>query len=323
MKKNKIMRIASVLLVAVLISTCAISGTFAKYVTKASGADKARVAKWGILVGVEGDHLFETTYATDDTTYTGADSVVAAYKVLDFDAEDMDRDVAPGTKGAITATVVGTPEVATRYTLKIADWEDIVLPGGVTYTDETEYVLGSGYTNTYTLEADYSPIKWDIVITNSNGTTIGLLSTAKDMLANDEAKELVYGFSATEAKVIISTYAEQLQDLVDSFVADGHDSKITIDPETGDIELSMDFDPNSEMDYTFALSWQWKFEGPSYAISGPASAVMFDAETVDKADTTLGNRIAVQLDLVDGSADTTLDGLVIGATVTATATQID
>ena len=54
MKKNKMMRIASVLLVAVLISTCAISGTFAKYVTRAEGTDTARVAKWGILLTVEG-----------------------------------------------------------------------------------------------------------------------------------------------------------------------------------------------------------------------------------------------------------------------------
>ena len=41
------MRIASVLLVAVLLSTCAISGTFAKYATTVNNADSARVAAWG------------------------------------------------------------------------------------------------------------------------------------------------------------------------------------------------------------------------------------------------------------------------------------
>lgn len=50
MKKNKIMRIASVLLVAVILTTCAISGTFAKYVTSGSGSDTARVAKFGVTV---------------------------------------------------------------------------------------------------------------------------------------------------------------------------------------------------------------------------------------------------------------------------------
>ena len=46
MKKNKMMRIASALLVAVILTTCAISGTFAKYVTSTPGSDSARVAKF-------------------------------------------------------------------------------------------------------------------------------------------------------------------------------------------------------------------------------------------------------------------------------------
>ena len=50
MKRNKMMRIASVLLVAVLLSTCVISGTFAKYTTSNSATDSARVAKWGVII---------------------------------------------------------------------------------------------------------------------------------------------------------------------------------------------------------------------------------------------------------------------------------
>ena len=53
MKKNRMMRVASALLVAVLLTTCAISGTFAKYVTTESGSDFARVAKWGVNVEAE------------------------------------------------------------------------------------------------------------------------------------------------------------------------------------------------------------------------------------------------------------------------------
>ena len=47
MKKNRMMRLASVMLVAVLMTTCTISGTFAKYVTEATAQDEARVAAWG------------------------------------------------------------------------------------------------------------------------------------------------------------------------------------------------------------------------------------------------------------------------------------
>ena len=47
MKKNNAMRLASVLLVLTLLTTCVISGTFAKYTTSTTGGDKARVAYWG------------------------------------------------------------------------------------------------------------------------------------------------------------------------------------------------------------------------------------------------------------------------------------
>ena len=47
MKKNTMMRVASALLVAVLMTTCAISGTFAKYTSTATTNDSARVARWG------------------------------------------------------------------------------------------------------------------------------------------------------------------------------------------------------------------------------------------------------------------------------------
>ena len=59
------LRIASVLLVAVLLTTCIISGAFAKYVTKDTDNDSARVAKWGVTVEIEND-AFTATYATDD-----------------------------------------------------------------------------------------------------------------------------------------------------------------------------------------------------------------------------------------------------------------
>ena len=79
MKKNKIMRLASALLVLTLMTTCAISSTFAKYTTSTTGSDKARVAYWGFDQGANTTlNLFSKTY----------DNVVGAEKV-----------VAPGTSG--------------------------------------------------------------------------------------------------------------------------------------------------------------------------------------------------------------------------------
>ena len=108
MKKNRMMRAASALMVAVLMTTCTISGTFAKYVTSAEGTDTARVAKWGVTITANGE-TFAKTYAKDDDTFTlEANTVVSS---------DDDKVVAPGTDGTMAAVALsGTPEVAVRIT---------------------------------------------------------------------------------------------------------------------------------------------------------------------------------------------------------------
>ncbi len=103
MKKNMMMRMASLLLIAVLMSTCAISGTFAKYVTSKTGTDTARVAKFGVEITANGS-TFAKEYDTDDGAFTEAKSVISGDKVI-----------APGTSGNMASmTLSGTPEVAVR-----------------------------------------------------------------------------------------------------------------------------------------------------------------------------------------------------------------
>jgi hypothetical protein len=108
MKKNAMLKIAAILMVAVLLTTCAISSTFAKYVTTGSGSATARVAKFGLNVAVTVDG-FDDVYATDDTN-------VKATIANSVDAED-DKDVlAPGTTKSIVVdnTVTGKAEVAVK-----------------------------------------------------------------------------------------------------------------------------------------------------------------------------------------------------------------
>lgn len=107
MKKNKIMRLASALLVLTLMTTCAISSTFAKYSTSTTGTDSARVAKWGFTdttSQIQLDNLFNDAY---DTTVKAAADVIA-----------------PGTTGSATFGftyggdgAANAPEVA--YTFKV------------------------------------------------------------------------------------------------------------------------------------------------------------------------------------------------------------
>lgn len=105
MKKNVMMRMASFLLVAVLISTSAISGTYAKYVTTNKSDDNARVAKFGVTIKADFEELFATTYGTTKA-WDGDDgnSVVSSEANVDV--------VAPGTNGKLADfDISGTPEV--------------------------------------------------------------------------------------------------------------------------------------------------------------------------------------------------------------------
>ena len=126
MKKNVMLRVASALMVAVLLSTCAISGTFAKYITEKESTDTARVAKFGVDLAVTVDGAFATEYDAD-TTATDKLGVAIAKTVV-ASSTDSDNLVAPGTNGDLmaSATIEGTPEVAVNVkqeaTLVLTNW---------------------------------------------------------------------------------------------------------------------------------------------------------------------------------------------------------
>ena len=103
MKKNVMMRVASLLMVCVLATTCGISGTFAKYVTSDSGEDFARVAKFGVTITDNFSSMFETTYEKHSAIDGGSD---------DLSVKSTVDVVAPGTDGELADfTFTGTPEV--------------------------------------------------------------------------------------------------------------------------------------------------------------------------------------------------------------------
>ena len=114
MKKNRMMRAASALLVAVLMTTCTISGTFAKYTSSETATSTARVAKWGVTITGSGDTAFQKQYKNGDLEV-----------IVDSSTED--KVVAPGTSGTFAnATISGTAEVAlkveTSGTLTLEGW---------------------------------------------------------------------------------------------------------------------------------------------------------------------------------------------------------
>lgn len=108
MKKNKVLRLASVLMMACLLTTCVISGTFAKYVSTKSAQDQARVAYWGFKEAtLEIKDLFANAY--DDSVGSTVDVI------------------APGTEGSVTIQYkyvgkenIKAPEVAYKFEVSTA-----------------------------------------------------------------------------------------------------------------------------------------------------------------------------------------------------------
>ncbi len=129
MKKNVMLKIASVLMVAVLLTTCAISSTFAKYVTaeKEVASNMARAAKWGLTI----------TATAPATSELDEDKNIKLF-LNSYDGEgDLSVEghsdaivVAPGTSNASDAFAIkveGQPEVAYQLIVKanlaLSGWE--------------------------------------------------------------------------------------------------------------------------------------------------------------------------------------------------------
>ena len=134
-KKNVLMRSAGLLLVLVLVTSCFVGSTFAKYTVGGTGKDTARVAKFGVTITAEGA-MFAEEYATDDKAATTITNSVVS--TTDVNGQ-RDKVVAPGTKGNMSSiTLNGKPEVAVRVEYKVNTFE---LTGWQTGDDDatTEY----------------------------------------------------------------------------------------------------------------------------------------------------------------------------------------
>ena len=151
MKNNKLFKAATLLMALTLITSCFVSGTFAKYTTTGGGKDSARVAKFGVTVDASTD--------TFSASYDGSNVTV--------ESQGSDKVIAPGTSGtAVTFTISGTSEVKVKMTVTLGDDLTMVtLPAG----DYSDYTT-SDSTDTYNLSAAYNPVKWTLTKDGSEVT---------------------------------------------------------------------------------------------------------------------------------------------------------
>lgn len=116
-KRNWIFKIASCLMMACLLTTCVISGTFAKFTSQASGSTTVKVATWEFtLNGTKQSEEFAINLgATVDTVDGNTDNEV-----------DLGNDlnvIAPGTKGSFSIELVNNSQVSASYAVSFA-YED-------------------------------------------------------------------------------------------------------------------------------------------------------------------------------------------------------
>lgn len=187
------MRVAGLLLALVLVTSCFVGGTFAKYVTSGHGNDSARAAMFGVTVTATGsDGVFAKEYASDTAGYEGNTVVAKAgvrYKV-----------VAPGTKSSddapLAVTLAGTPEVAVKVTYE----------AGVVMLQHWEDKNGNFYC--------------PLIFTITNGTNTTTVSTAKEGINSAEAFE-------NAIKNAIENVSATYEPNTNLATATGHELKVT------------------------------------------------------------------------------------------------
>lgn len=183
MKKNTMMRVASALLVAVLMTTCAISGTFAKYISTGTGFDTARVAEWDIKL--EGEEMANTF--TFDLFNTVKDSN-GTDNETDVEIGQGETIIAPGTSGSFEINLKNDSEVNAKYAVAYTVTNANNIPvefsvdGGTTWNknlaalNATDVALAMGASADVTVEW-----RWVYFVdeaTDTTDTTLGLGGSA-------------------------------------------------------------------------------------------------------------------------------------------------
>ena len=149
MKKNVMMRIASIMLVLVLMTSSVISGTFAKYVTADNASDTARVAKFGVVATVDGT-LFAQKYVEVADGNNPGDT--------DLTVVSSTNVVAPGTQNdtGMNFVLTGTPEVDVdvEFKFEVVGEKEVKL-AAKTYTDNP---TTGAVNDQFVVAADYYPV---------------------------------------------------------------------------------------------------------------------------------------------------------------------
>lgn len=188
-KKNSPQRMAKMLIVLVLITTCLLSMTLAKYVVGVSGTDSARVAQLkfeGILTGEDeagtaigststSDFaLFKTAYKNTEGATTIAENSGITADALN--TSELSELIAPGILGSVIFDISGVTEVTINLGLTITETQK----NNGSYTIPIFYEYdGKYYTKDSTYTAMITAGKTLLLdLSNSSAPNDGLVSVS-------------------------------------------------------------------------------------------------------------------------------------------------
>ncbi len=184
MKKNIAMRVASLVLMCTIVTSCFVSSTFAKYTSSATGSDTVTVAKWDININgadIEGMTANEefAIFDTINNTNANGDSV----------AENM---IAPGTEGSFTFAIQNSSDVKAKYS--------------VSFTVDQSALGGKTIPFEYSIDGGDS---WDDSLANVADTIMEIGATSNVTVkwrwafeSNADANDTAIGILAQNAKKI-------------------------------------------------------------------------------------------------------------------------
>ena len=311
MKKNTMMRVASIMLVLVLMTSSVISGTFAKYTTQDRADDSARVAKWGVELQVVGN-LYGETYSA-----TAGDSIIANDTTTGFTVQSKDAAndvVAPGTKNdnGFTFSLNGKPEVSGQVSATITH-QNIFLKAGtyglmVVVPAET---INAGnfheFTNLYVKTIVEGVNTYAAVAANAEYSDTAVYCTFEDevVVANDyypveyamsgDVTNYNVGFTGTDLTVdTLKAIAEQIGT---KFGAADDTTKTESECKTTVTYSGKGFTPNQDLAAAEVIAlgnqritWKWDFCQENSEHVGHAAC------DYCKADTILGNLMANEIE---------------------------
>lgn len=265
MKNMKNVKILCAVMAMVLLTTCVIGTTLARYTTNDSANDTARVAKWGIELAIGGT-LFGSDYAEHNTE--NGDQIVKAGTSHSVSAVDGANIVAPGTKNDVgfRFDLTGTPEVAYEVIVEDYSNESIYLAGGYTYglmleeygvneaTDLSDLFVKEASGSTYVAATTYTA-----------GTKYYRLHDALDFTNSNSYYPLVWTVKGDGRLNSLNLTSNDLLVVAETAAA-------AVDALAGNA--------NEDSTSGFTLTWAWKFDEQDDAADTVLGNLMTDAEVV-------------------------------------------